>query len=743
MTSYNFSSDKDRLVFLKQSPILEAENIVISFTARIKSGRKAGGGLIELKLNNKYKQKTIISDIFPDSWSKTVSTFKCRAEEKGISKNHVSMITDVLDNNAGNIIETSSKKQAEAARNFLSVASRKDYAIQTALELIKSKTEEMFLDQVKKPYIAVRQGGHIETMSIYSADFEKWLTAAYYFKTKNASEYDDGDSDDDDDKIKYDPESNSHKINHEAYDVEDRDRFGGGVKILADDEVSKVQKILSFEAEKAGKVETLYVRVASFVDTSKEADLDSNYICYDLCNPKWEIVRISRHGWSIESKFPKSLFKRYPLMNEQVKPKTGYPSDIFDQFMKLTNLQSNDDNILLAKVCIISLILLANLPKPILLPHGPHGSAKSTFHELVKKVIDPAAALTSAFPNSLAELVQQLDHNYLTFFDNVSEIRHLTSDALCRAVTGSGFVKRTLYENDEDFVYNMKRAIGFNGINIIANRPDLLDRVLSLDMKQIDKRKRRKLEYINNEFQRLLPYLLAYLFDVVVKVLDRIGEVKLEELPRMADFAEISELVARCLGYEDNQFIQAYNRNISNMNEEAVEVSTVATAIIELMSQIPVWKGKADALRVKLNEVVVAKKELSSIVYAKGWPRTPHALRARLTEIEPNLKEIGIIVDYEKDPHTKTDTITIVDNNHITKDQTFWAAFEQLEVEEAANPDNISADDKCTINGTKLQETLVSTGKFDIGEANQMIADKVKAGKLKIVMDDTYRRVSK
>ena len=94
------------------------------------------------------------------------------------------MITDVLDNNAGNIIETSSKKQAEGARNFLSVASRKDYAIQTALELIKSKTEEMFLDQVKKPYIAVRQGGHIETMSIYSADFEKWLTASILFQNQ-------------------------------------------------------------------------------------------------------------------------------------------------------------------------------------------------------------------------------------------------------------------------------------------------------------------------------------------------------------------------------------------------------------------------------------------------------------------------------------------------------------------------------------------------------------------------------
>ena len=56
-------------------------------------------------------------------------------------------------------------------------------------------------------------------------------------------------------------------------------------------------------------------------------------------------------------------------MNEQVKPKIGYPAYIFDKFIGLTNLHSNTDNMLLAKVYVVSLILLANLPKPILLPH--------------------------------------------------------------------------------------------------------------------------------------------------------------------------------------------------------------------------------------------------------------------------------------------------------------------------------------------------------------------------------------
>ena len=145
--------------------------------------------------------------------------------------------------------------------------------------------------------------------------------------------------------------------------------------------------------------------------------------------------------------------------------------------MKLTNVYDDYDNKLIAQVYLVTLFLLADLPKPVMMPHGTHGSGKSTFQEFDKQVVDPSAAPTTAFPNSLAELVQELDHSYLTFFDNVSEISALTSDTLCRVVTGSGLI-RGVYSDDEDFIYNMTRAVGFNGINVTATRPDLLDRLL-------------------------------------------------------------------------------------------------------------------------------------------------------------------------------------------------------------------------------------------------------------------------
>ena len=169
------------------------------------------------------------------------------------------------------------------------------------------------------------------------------------------------------------------------------------------------------------------------------------------------------------------------------------------------------DNRMIAKVYLISLFLLADIPKPIMMSHGTYGSGKSIFQEFNKHIVDPSAAPTIAFPNNVAELTQLLDHSYLTFFDNVSEILTVTSDTLCRVVTGSGLVKRALYSNDEDFIYNMTRAVGFNGINITATRPDLLDRLLNLRLYSIDRRHRKRSKVLHQEFEVILPNLLGYI----------------------------------------------------------------------------------------------------------------------------------------------------------------------------------------------------------------------------------------
>ena len=85
-----------------------------------------------------------------------------------------------------------------------------------------------------------------------------------------------------------------------------------------------------------------------------------------------------------------------------------------------------------------------------------------------------------------------------------------------------------------------------------------------IKVKRIDTKARRKKEDIDREFEELRPYVLGYIFDILVKVLkyrkNHNNEKILNGYPRMADFAEWGEIIARCIGYENNEFIKAYQR---------------------------------------------------------------------------------------------------------------------------------------------------------------------------------------
>jgi len=118
------------------------------------------------------------------------------------------------------------------------------------------------------------------------------------------------------------------------------------------------------------------------------------------------------------------------------------------------------------------------------------------------------------------------------------------------------------------------------------------------------------------------------------------------------------------LGYEEGKFTEAYNRNIGFTNEEAIESSPTATAITILMTTQPTWAGKAEDLRIRLNELVSQKNELSGLNHSTDWPKTAHALSNRLNEITPNLNEIGIVVHREYDKHSKSNNIIITNNNY-------------------------------------------------------------------------------
>jgi phage antirepressor YoqD-like protein len=521
-----------------------------------------------------------------------------------------------------------------------------------ALEIIRSKCLELFVDQVGEPYAAIKVRDHIETIAIRSNRFKDWIVKAYY---------------------DYRKEQQEKLLDSENFDGQEEystigDTMLSSSPLLNNEDATKIQTIIKLEPEGLRNERVLEVRVAGNVDSDTDANDDDNIIWYDLTNRDWEIVKITKHGWHIEkhgflssssfsSSLPTILFKRYKNQLRQVYPAKEYLQDIFSQFMDLTNLPKNDkENRILAEVYTIALFIPQDIPKTVLIPYGEQGAAKSTFQEFIKMLVDPCGALTLSFPKEVAELVQQLSHNFIAYYDNVSEIPPWISDVLCRAVTGSGFSKRILYSDDDDFIYRFRRCVGFNGINVAATRPDLLERGLILHLKAIPEEKKRKLKHLWKQYERIKPQVLGFIFDTLVQVLNRLKEVQLTKYPRMADWAEVCEVISRCLGYPKNAFLDAYYKNMTRQNEHALEASAIATAIIKLMEKQDSWKGSASQLLEELKQIA---EGLSINTKINLWPKAPNALSRKLNEVRTNLSKVGIDIERPIDTATNTRLVEI------------------------------------------------------------------------------------
>jgi hypothetical protein len=375
-----------------------------------------------------------------------------------------------------------------------------------------------------------------------------------------------------------------------------------------------------------------------------------------LTNEDWQVVRITAsRGWNIE--YAPVVFRRYSNQKPQVYPSKEYPHDIFDKFMDLTNVKDSAGNKLLFKVYII-VLFYPEIQHPALMLYGEKGTAKSTLQELIKMLVDPSLIKTLAFSRNIESMVQKLAHNYVCYFDNISKIFESTSDILCRAVTGSGFSKRELYTNDDDVIYNFLHCIGINGINLGATKSDLVDRGLIIEHVPILKDKKRLLKKIWKKFYEIRPELLGYIFGILSKVLqfqkDNPEGLRLKEYPRLADFAEVGEIISRCMGYEPGKFIEAYFRNIDLQTREVVENDVVGKAVeIFIDSKIlAFWNGTITELFDLLTKIAQDNLKINTS-NGKMWPQAPNSLSRRINLIKADLRSIGIIV--EKNSLDKSD----------------------------------------------------------------------------------------
>ena len=297
-------------------------------------------------------------------------------------------------------------------------------------------------------------------------------------------------------------------------------------------------------------------------------------IYYDMTDENWRAVKITPEGWNMVDE-PPILFRRYSHQAPQVEPVDGGK---LKDFLRYTNLRDRDLDLLL--LIYTPSCLYPGIPHPIPIVYGPQGSAKTTSLRMIRWLIDPSKLETLSLPRNNVELEQQLSHHWIAFYDNLSGMPLWASDALCRAVTGAWISQRTLYTDNDDSLREVRTCVGLNGINIAADRPDLLDRSILFALDPIPENERKAEKQLWEDFKEDRSALFGAILDALSRAMSLQDSIQVDGLSRMADFEELGCALAIALGGSQQDFLSAYKQNTNYRNDEVLADSVVAQAVM-------------------------------------------------------------------------------------------------------------------------------------------------------------------
>jgi len=352
-------------------------------------------------------------------------------------------------------------------------------------------------------------------------------------------------------------------------------------------------------------------------------------IYFDLADDLGRAVEIGPEGWKVIDTAPVH-FIRPPSMRPLPAPEQG---GSIEELRSVINVADDDF------VLIVAWLLDALRHEgghPLLVVNGAEGTAKSTLVDILQELIDPTSTPAGGLPQSEREL-HKTGQPYLRVYDNVSLISAKISDALCRLSTGSA-----------------AHPVIINGIDDVVVRPDLADRGVFVNLNPLPDHQRRPHQEIWTSFEKMRPRILGILFDAAAYGLRSFPTTRLDELPRMADFAVWA---TACEGtfWPKGTFMAAYLGNRTEAATKLIEADVVAAAVRNLIGYRSTWSGTATDLDGLL------RARTKNISGANGWPAEPRILANRLRSLAPSLSKIGISVTFgrSKDDRNRTRLITI------------------------------------------------------------------------------------
>lgn len=347
-------------------------------------------------------------------------------------------------------------------------------------------------------------------------------------------------------------------------------------------------------------------------------------IVIDMADRTGRAVVVRPGGWEVVTRSP-VLFRRTALTSAMPEPERG--GDL-NALRRLLNVTSESWPL------VVGWMLAAftpGIPRPVLMFGGQQGSGKTTAARIIVSLSDPSPAPTRSQPRDDRDWAVAASSSMTFAIDNVSNIANWWSDALCRAVSGDGWIVRALFTDSSLSVLSFRRSVILTSIDPGALRGDLGDRLLLVDLEPIAESERRTECELNTAFESVRAGVWGGLLDLFSRVLDRLPGVELAQLPRMADFSRVLAAMDSELG---TTALQSFIAQRGRIADDVLEGDPVGSAIRAAVAAGGRLEGAAAELLARLRPEHPGP----------DWPKNPRAMAARIKRVAPALASAGISV---------------------------------------------------------------------------------------------------
>lgn len=396
------------------------------------------------------------------------------------------------------------------------------------------------------------------------------------------------------------------------------------------------------------------------IRTASRNNNDNDTYYYDLGRTDSKILSISKGG--LEELVDHTIKFKRPKTSAVLEYTKGNASDVLKLLNPYLNLSSQNDLILLIAF-IIKSILGKSGASPILVIEGEQGSSKTTTTKFLKKLIDPSNSDVKRLPTKLDDLHNYAINNYLLCFDNLSGLSHQISDELCVISTGGAISKRELYSNETEFSRNIQRPVILNGIEDIGERPDFLERTITIHLPAISPSNRKSEIDLWKQIDSSLPIIMGALFDLAQKVVKLKNEIQFKNLSRMTEFYKIGICIEKILDFRNDFFNQAIIKNKAGQLNQIIATNPLLITVASLMNNQSEYHGSPHQLFGLLKDLAISKK------FNHGFPQNPACLTKELKRHRTTLNQLGI--DFFNDKNSQGRFIILKKMENIPSQLTF------------------------------------------------------------------------